>query len=229
MLLPEDYGSDDDEALGVEALGGAQKGMGQRGQKPGDRRAAPPPAALPGGRGGALDAADEEEVVPVSAQVQARLEGITLQLDTFAPASPPAGEQVQQGSGAASDLGASAASDASPGSSLRLRCALQVRNLEVRDSFQRNLQAGSAAAADAAATGWSDLRRMLGYHASVHRVRDAKACMVQLVVEGIQAEPGSGQSGTASLGACSLVVVCSSGARQGVHASLQIASWPAVR
>ena len=124
---------------------------------------------------------EEEEVVPLSAQVQARLEGLCLQLDTFAA---EAGHGDGQGDGCAT----------------LTRCALLLRNLEVRDSFQprkgggggSSAAAAAAAASAAAATGWADLRRMLGYHASLHRVRAPNAAMVQLLAEGIRAEASAG-------------------------------------
>lgn len=119
---------------------------------------------------------EEEVVVPLSAQVQARLEGLTLQLDTFAPGARDAGEEGEEG-----------------GAVTRSRLALRLHTLEVRDSFQPRKGGGGASAAAAAATGWADLRRTLGYHASPHRARGAGAAMVQLAVEGVAAEPGAGE------------------------------------
>ena len=148
VLLPEDAG---EESL-LELPGSLQ----QRSSGSGARAAA------------GQAAADEEELVPVSAQVQARLEGVCLQLDSFA---------------------------AHEGGSTQMRCALLVRHLEVRDSFQ--LRQGGGSGAGAAATGWSDLRRMLGYHASVHRMRGAKACMLQVAVEGIRSELCAGKHAVA--------------------------------
>lgn len=127
------------------------------------------------------EASEEEELVPLSAQVQACLEGLCLQLDSF-------GEE-----------GASGGCTTEAGCPTRKRCAVVVRHLEVRDSFQprqgsgggsgRSTPAAAVAAAGAAATGWADLRRMLGYHASLHRARAPKAAMLQLVAEGICAVP----------------------------------------
>ena len=99
---------------------------------------------------------EEAEMVPLSAVVQARLDGVCLQLDSFA-----------------CDAG-----------NVEWRGALVVRTFEVRDSFQVGQQASVA--------GWSELRRMLGFHASPHRVRTPGDGMVQCIVEGIRAEPGAG-------------------------------------
>ena len=169
VLLPEDApssGSEEDEAAP------GQPGSGGLG--PGRRQASQARAAA--GR----EPSEEEELVPLSAQVQARLEGLSLQLDTFAADGPGAGEG---------------------GCHTRTRWAVALRHLEVRDSFQPRPGGGgggsggsaaAAAAASAAATGWADLRRMLGYHASLHRARGPKAAMVQAVAEGV-AEPGAGE------------------------------------
>ena len=149
MLLPED--------VGEESLLESPGSLRQQSSSSAARAAAGP-----------ADDDDEEELVPVSAQVQARLEGVGLQLDSFV---------AQQGCGT------------------QMRCALRVRHFEVRDSFQ--LRQGGGTGAGAAATGWSDLRRMLGYHASVHRMRSAKACMLQVAVEGISSELGAGKHAAA--------------------------------
>jgi len=133
---------------------------------------------------GRREASEEEELVPLSAQVQARLEGLCLQLDSFA------------------DAGSSSGGSPESGCPTLKRCALAVRHLEVRDSFQprqgggggaagSSVPAAAVAAAGAAATGWADLRRLLGYHASLHRARAPKAAMLQLVAEGVCAEPGA--------------------------------------
>lgn len=167
VLLPEDERDDD-----LERLGSTSSGSGQL-EHHHDSMAAP--RAAPGGG----DGGGEEEVVPLSAQVQARLEGVCLQLDSFAE-QQETGEQEGGGNDA-------------PVPSLH--CALVVRNLEVRDSFQPRQGGTASSATAAAATGWSELRRMLGYHASVHRVRGGKTCMVQFVVEAIRAEPGAGKLG----------------------------------
>lgn len=170
VLLPEDApssGSEEDEAAP------GQPRSASRGQ---ERRH----AGHAGAAAAAREPAEEEELVPLSAQVQARLEGLCLQLDAFAAEGPGAGEG---------------------GCATRARCALALRHLEVRDSFQPRPggaaggsggSAAAAAAASAAATGWADLRRTLGYHASLHRARGPKAAMVQAVAEGV-AEPGAGK------------------------------------
>lgn len=148
--------------------------------------------------------------MPLSAQVQARLEGVCLQLDTFATVEGEAedveaqAERQRQAVGTTGLATPAATSNRSAssnsGSALHMRCALLVRNIEVRDSFQprRGGGAGSAAAAAAAATGWAGLRRMLGYHAQVHRVRVPKSSMAQLVVEAVRSEPGPGEQPCAS-------------------------------
>lgn len=141
--------------------------------------------------GGPQGGEDEEVVVPLSAQVQARLEGVCLQIDSFSAAG---GGRKAAAEGQATEA-AGGGTAAAAVSTLHSRLALLVRTLEVRDSFQprKGGGAGSAAAAAAAATGWAGLRRMLGYHASVHRVRHPKASQVQLVVETILGEPCAGE------------------------------------
>jgi hypothetical protein len=174
VLLPEeDEAGWEEGQAGEAALAGSRSGSS-------------------GGAGLASGGAAEEELVALSAQVQARLEGVTLQLDTWADQGrqqrqqdPQQAQQAQQ----AQQPGAAA-----PG----LRLALAVRGLEVRDSFQaRQGASGLDAAGAAPAAGWAGLRRMLGYHASVRRVRGPSACVVQVVVEGVQAEPGAGKRGWA--------------------------------
>lgn len=184
MLLPEEGG--EESLLGSPASTHRQRGSA----------AARGTAAGREGAGGQDEGEGEEEMVPVSAQVQARLEGLCLQLDTFdcsSSSSSPGEQQEQEGVGT------------------QTRVALVVRHLEVRDSFQ--LRQGGGAAPGAAATGWSDLRRMLGYHASVHRMRGAKACMLQVAVEGIRSELGAGKhagrAGRAALAGCA----CHAGAQ----------------
>ena len=105
---------------------------------------------------------EEAEMVPLSAVVQARLDGACLQLDSF---------------------------DCDAGD-LEWRGALVVRTFEVCDSFQVGPQASAGGSQSFA--GWSELRRMLGFHASTHRVRAPGDGMVQCIVEGIRAEPGAG-------------------------------------
>lgn len=170
VLLPEEDGTGEEQEAGL-----APSPL---------QRARQPDSCSAGGRRGGEE---EEVVVPLSAQVQARLEGVCVQVDTFAAAADNAVGQAAIAEGGSTTATAAA-------STLRSRVALVVRALEVRDSFQprKGGGAGSAAAAAAVATGWAGLRRMLGYHASVHRVRHPKACQVQLVVEAIQAEPGAG-------------------------------------
>ncbi len=174
VLLPEE-----EEDSGAELEFGLALSPRRPDRQSGSSGAPSRPAGLQGGE-------DEEVVVPLSAQVQARLEGVCVQLDTFQAAAEDA---ARHATGAADSNAAAAAS------TLHSRLALLIRTLEVRDSFQprKGGGAGSAAAAAAAATGWAGLRRMLGYHASVHRVRHPRSSQVQLVVEAIQAEPGTGK------------------------------------
>ncbi|KAL4447967.1 hypothetical protein ABPG75_005186 [Micractinium tetrahymenae] len=181
VLLPEEEGSSDE--LEFE-LAQSPRWRGQRGgnSSTGFRAAAQ--------RGGE----DEEEVVvPLSAQVQARLEGVCLQLDTFSAAEASQDAAMHEVTWQATGEQCGSCAAAAAASALHSRWALLVRTLEVRDSFQPRKGGGEsgAAAAAAAATGWAGLRRMLGYHASVHRVRPPKASQVQLVVEAVQAEPGA--------------------------------------
>lgn len=174
VLLPEE-----EEDSGAELEFGLALSPHRPDRQSGSSGAPSRPAGLQGGE-------EEEVVVPLSAQVQARLEGVCVQLDTFQAAAKDA---ARHATGAADSNAAAAAS------TLHSRLALLIRTLEVRDSFQprKGGGAGSAAAAAAAATGWAGLRRMLGYHASVHRVRHPRSSQVQLVVEAIQAEPGTGK------------------------------------
>ena len=173
VLLPEEdvEGWQDEQQRGTGGSSSTAQPAARRGSSSG---------RLAGG-GGAVGEVqgggeEEEEVVPLSAQVQARLEGLTLQLDTFDPA--------------AAGLGAGAGEEG--GAATRTRLALRLHTLEVRDSFQPRKGGGGASAAAAAATGWAELRRTLGYHASPHRARGAGAAMVQLAVEGVAAGPGAG-------------------------------------
>jgi hypothetical protein len=129
----------------------------------------------------------EEEMVPLKAQVQLQLEGACVQLDSFADAAllpqPLAGH----------------ADRPAP----HLRCSVSVRSFEVRDSFQPR-QGGANSGSMA---GWSDLRRMLGYHASLHRVRGDKECMAQIVMEGYQGEADTGMKrADVCLPSCLLVI-----------------------
>lgn len=182
MLLPEDVAgsSSEEEEWGIRQPGSPGSAAAGQGSAQAARR---------------REASEEEELVPLSAQVQARLEGLCLQLDSF-------NEDSATGDGCSGSGSGGGAADAS--CPTRTRVALAVRHLEVRDSFQPrqgtgggagggNAPAAAVAAAGAAATGWADLRRMLGYHASLHRARGPKAAMVQVVAEGVCAQPGAGQ------------------------------------
>ena len=177
VLLPEEdvEGWQDEEQQGTDGSSSTAQPAARLGSSSG--RVAGGSGAVGEVQGGGEE---EEEVVPLSAQVQARLEGLTLQLDAFDPA--------------AAGLGAGAGEEGGEegGAATRTRLALRLHTLEVRDSFQPRKGGGGASAAAAAATGWAELRRTLGYHASPHRARGAGAAMVQLAVEGVAAGPGAG-------------------------------------
>lgn len=161
VLLP-DEGSDDDWEVSEEGVQPCPDPWCRRSQSQGLSPSAAAAKVVPCG---------EEEVVPLSALVQARLGGVCLQLDSFA-------DQQEESSVPAP----------------RVRYALVVRMLEVRDSFQPRQGSGTASAATAAATGWSELRRMLGYHASMQHIRRPRSCMLQLVVEGHCTDLEAGQA-----------------------------------